>query len=95
MIENVIVLVSNSVWVFVYRKNKMAAESNIQMVKSKTMALPFPLYILPGLTERIPSKPEMPKSTCSKLLVINFMLIIMREINNSILRSLDNDFAIM
>ena len=55
MIDNVyyvIVLVSNSVWVFVYRKNKMAAESNIQIVKSKTMPLPLPSYILPAHTNK-------------------------------------------
>ena len=38
--------------VFVYRKNKMAAESNIQMVKLKTMALPLHLCILPDLRKQ-------------------------------------------
>ena len=51
MIENVIVLVSNSVWVLVYRKNKMATEAKMQMVKLKTMALLLPFHFLPEVSE--------------------------------------------
>ena len=35
---------------FVYWKNKMAAKLNSHMVKLKTMALPLPFYILPGVS---------------------------------------------
>ena len=36
--------------VFVYRKNKMTPELNLQMVKFKTKPLPLPSYILPDIT---------------------------------------------
>ena len=39
---------------FVYKqKNKMAAESNVQMVKSKTMPLLLPFLFLPGIIKVI------------------------------------------
>ena len=34
-------------------KNKMAAESNLQMVKMKTMTLLLPFYFLPGVIHKM------------------------------------------